>query len=278
MKTLNCSIFVVVAIAIAIAIAVAVAASSSPPQPQPQPFISLPLAPIRQRALTISFPVVSSVDASPQVATWERKFDIEKTKLMCANMLKWRKEFSSDTIVEICHIIMINYEFDLGCVIVLDFDFKEINELRRERIDERMKALQELVSSINKDEPPSERKIAKLCEYAAKKSFLDSKAKYFEERCYKELRSKHIKLVNIVPETFNKLISHCKVQIVEIGIVSHRLKNLKSQLYSAVEYFELSYTNDDQKQIYVETLKDYAVPKILEIHVGPLLTLLDTLS
>ncbi|KAL4299739.1 hypothetical protein AHAS_Ahas17G0131000 [Arachis hypogaea] len=104
--------------------------------------------------------------------------------------------------------------------------------LRRERIDERMKALQELVSSINKDEPPSERKIAKLCEYAAKKSFLDSKG----------------------------------------------LKNLKSQLYSAVEYFELSYTNDDQKQIYVETLKDYAVPKILEIHVGPLLTLLDTLS
>ncbi|RYQ99231.1 hypothetical protein Ahy_B07g087138 isoform B [Arachis hypogaea] len=254
MKTLNCSIFVVVAIAIAIAIAVAVAASSSPPQPQPQPFISLPLAPIRQRALTISFPVVSSVDASPQVATWERKFDIEKTKLMCANMLKWRKEFSSDTIVEICHIIMINYEFDLGCVIVLDFDFKEINELRRERIDERMKALQELVSSINKDEPPSERKIAKLCEYAAKKSFLDSKG---------ATRSSDL-------STSNLSILYLKL--------STRLKNLKSQLYSAVEYFELSYTNDDQKQIYVETLKDYAVPKILEIHVGPLLTLLDTLS
>ncbi|XP_022141077.1 protein ABIL2-like [Momordica charantia] len=37
------------------------------------------------------------------------------------------------------------------------------------------------------------------------------------------------------------------------------LKNLRAQLYSAAEYFELSYTNDDQKQIVVETLKDYAV-------------------
>ncbi|KAM7499785.1 hypothetical protein LguiA_024199 [Lonicera macranthoides] len=37
------------------------------------------------------------------------------------------------------------------------------------------------------------------------------------------------------------------------------LKNLRKQLYSAAEYFELSYTNDDQKQIVADTLKDYAI-------------------
>ncbi|KAE9604025.1 putative ABI family protein [Lupinus albus] len=48
------------------------------------------------------------------------------------------------------------------------------------------------------------------------------------------------------------------------------LKNLRTQLYSAAEYFELSYTNDDQKQIVVETLKDYAIKAIVNTvdHLG----------
>ncbi|XP_062120086.1 protein ABIL2 isoform X1 [Humulus lupulus] len=48
------------------------------------------------------------------------------------------------------------------------------------------------------------------------------------------------------------------------------LKNLRSQLYSAAEYFELSYTNDDQKQIVVETLKDYAIKALVNTvdHLG----------
>lgn len=48
------------------------------------------------------------------------------------------------------------------------------------------------------------------------------------------------------------------------------LKNLRSQLYSAAEYFELSYTNDDQKQIVVNTLKDYAVKALVNTvdHLG----------
>nr|XP_043613223.1 protein ABIL2-like [Erigeron canadensis] len=48
------------------------------------------------------------------------------------------------------------------------------------------------------------------------------------------------------------------------------LKNLRKQLYAAAEYFELSYTNDDQKQLVVETLKDYAVKALVNTvdHLG----------
>ncbi|KAI4378186.1 hypothetical protein MLD38_015705 [Melastoma candidum] len=48
------------------------------------------------------------------------------------------------------------------------------------------------------------------------------------------------------------------------------LKNLRTQLYSAAEYFELSYSNDDQKQIVVETLQDYAVKALVNTvdHLG----------
>ncbi|KAK5777888.1 hypothetical protein PVK06_045855 [Gossypium arboreum] len=48
------------------------------------------------------------------------------------------------------------------------------------------------------------------------------------------------------------------------------LKNLRSQLYTAAEYFELSYTNDDQKQIVVETLKDYTIKALVNTidHLG----------
>lgn len=48
------------------------------------------------------------------------------------------------------------------------------------------------------------------------------------------------------------------------------LKNLRKQLYSAAEYFELSYTNDEEKQIVVDTLKDYAIKALVNTvdHLG----------
>ncbi|KAK8586062.1 hypothetical protein V6N13_130588 [Hibiscus sabdariffa] len=48
------------------------------------------------------------------------------------------------------------------------------------------------------------------------------------------------------------------------------LKNLRSQLYSAAEYFERYYTNEDEKQIVVETLKDYTIKALVNTidHLG----------
>ncbi|KAB5564628.1 hypothetical protein DKX38_004682 [Salix brachista] len=48
------------------------------------------------------------------------------------------------------------------------------------------------------------------------------------------------------------------------------LKNLRKQLYSAADYFELAYYKEDQKQIAVETLKDYAIKALVSTvdHLG----------
>ncbi|KAL5551570.1 hypothetical protein UlMin_001746 [Ulmus minor] len=50
----------------------------------------------------------------------------------------------------------------------------------------------------------------------------------------------------------------------------NELKNLRKQLYSAAEYFELSYKKEDQKQIVVESLKDYTIKALINTvdHLG----------
>ncbi|KAL7165582.1 hypothetical protein ACSBR2_041297 [Camellia fascicularis] len=48
------------------------------------------------------------------------------------------------------------------------------------------------------------------------------------------------------------------------------LKNLKKQLYSAADYFELSYCDDNQRPLVVETLKDYITNALISTidHLG----------
>lgn len=48
------------------------------------------------------------------------------------------------------------------------------------------------------------------------------------------------------------------------------LKNLRKQLYSAAEYFEQSYSKDDEKQMLIETLKDYTIKALVNTvdHLG----------
>ncbi|XP_050228550.1 protein ABIL2-like isoform X2 [Mercurialis annua] len=48
------------------------------------------------------------------------------------------------------------------------------------------------------------------------------------------------------------------------------MKNLRKQLYSAADYFEKSYSEEDQKQLVMDTLKDYAVKALINTidHLG----------
>ncbi|KAG2278586.1 hypothetical protein Bca52824_061141 [Brassica carinata] len=83
------------------------------------------------------------------------------------------------------------------------------------------------------DGPPNERKIVKLCEYAAKNPIRIPKiAKILEERCYKDLRSEQMKFINIVTEAYNKMLCHCKDQMAYfatslLNVVTELLENSK---------------------------------------------------
>ncbi|CAN6718509.1 unnamed protein product [Malus baccata var. baccata] len=52
--------------------------------------------------------------------------------------------------------------------------------------------------------------------------------------------------------------------------LNQELKNLRKQLYSAAEYFEISYRKEDQQQLVVETLKDYVMKAVINTvdHLG----------
>ncbi|KAJ8771840.1 hypothetical protein K2173_027017 [Erythroxylum novogranatense] len=92
----------------------------------------------------------------------------------------------------------------------------------RSRSRQPVKRYKKLLSEIFPKSPDgtvNERKIVKLCEYAAKNPLRIPKiAKYLEERCYKELRSGQVKFINIVAEAYNKMVSICKEQMAYFAI------------------------------------------------------------
>ncbi|XP_019187723.1 PREDICTED: protein EFR3 homolog B [Ipomoea nil] len=87
----------------------------------------------------------------------------------------------------------------------------------RSRSRQPVKRYKKLLADIFPKSPDGSangRKIMKLCEYAAKNPFRIPKiAKCLEERCYKELRSGHTKLVNVIAEVYNELLCMCKEQM-----------------------------------------------------------------
>ncbi|OVA16780.1 hypothetical protein BVC80_1543g235 [Macleaya cordata] len=106
----------------------------------------------------------------------------------------------------------------------------------RSRSRQPVKRYKKLLAEIfpkSLDGPPNERKIVKLCEYAAKNPFRIPKiVKYLEQRSYKELRNEHIKVISVIMEAYNKLLCMCKGQMVYfagsiLNVVSELLDNTK---------------------------------------------------
>ncbi|KAK4800064.1 hypothetical protein SAY86_025429 [Trapa natans] len=87
----------------------------------------------------------------------------------------------------------------------------------RARSRQPVKRYKKLISDIfprSQDEEPNDRKIGKLCEYAAKNPLRIPKiTNTLEQRCYKELRLGNFRFVKIVMLIYRKLLISCKDQM-----------------------------------------------------------------
>ncbi|KNA11501.1 hypothetical protein SOVF_134650 [Spinacia oleracea] len=87
----------------------------------------------------------------------------------------------------------------------------------RSRSRQPVKRYKKLIADIfpkSPDGQPNERKLVKLCEYAAKNPLRIPKiTKQLEERFFRELRHGHLKTVGFVMEAYNKLLCVCGKQM-----------------------------------------------------------------
>ncbi|XP_015898982.3 protein SEMI-ROLLED LEAF 2 isoform X1 [Ziziphus jujuba] len=87
----------------------------------------------------------------------------------------------------------------------------------RARSRQPVKRYKKLIADIfprNQEEGPNDRKIGKLCEYAAKNPLrIPKMTNSIEQRCYKELRNENFHAVKIVLCIYKKLLVSCKEQM-----------------------------------------------------------------
>ncbi|KAK7244608.1 hypothetical protein RIF29_39432 [Crotalaria pallida] len=87
----------------------------------------------------------------------------------------------------------------------------------RARSRQPVKRYKRLIADIfprNQEEGPNDRKIAKLCDYAARNPLRIPKiVKALEQRCYKELRNENFRSAKIIMCIYRKFLSSCKEQL-----------------------------------------------------------------
>ncbi|XP_059668417.1 protein SEMI-ROLLED LEAF 2 isoform X2 [Cornus florida] len=121
----------------------------------------------------------------------------------------------------------------------------------RARSRQPVKRYKKLIADIfprSQEEEPNDRKIGKLCDYAAKNPMRIPKiTNSLEQRCYKELRSENFRSAKIVMSIYRKLLISCKEQM---PLFASSLLNIVHTLLDQTR-------EDDMRIIGCQTLFDF---------------------
>ncbi|CAL1353258.1 unnamed protein product [Linum trigynum] len=127
----------------------------------------------------------------------------------------------------------------------------------RARSRQPIKRYKKLISEIfpkNQEEGPNDRKIGKLCEYAAKNPLRIPKiANSLEQRCYKELRYENFQSVKIVMCIYKKLLITCREQL---PLYATSLMNIIHTLLDQTRRQDLQLTGCESLFDFVNNQKD----------------------